>query len=302
MLSLVTTWGFALLGGALVFVALLVNLRAPAKRGRIRRALFLYVLFLGFLGAEHVLRAVPMPSVLAWADHAHVVGGLLEAFACVELATLTVFDVLLPLVRLRVQGITTDLVVGAGYLFAAFGVLHAAGASASSVVTTSAVVSGVLALGMQATLVNIVGGVALQLDGSINPGDWIQLPDGSQGRVTAIRWRHTVVETRNWDTIVVPNASLLTQNIVILGKRASKPVQHRMWVYFSVDFRFAPSRVIDLVRTALATAPIPGVAEDPPPSVICYDFAKDGRDSFAYYAVRYWLTDLRSEEHTSELQ
>ena len=240
-----------------------------------------------------------MPSVLAWAEHAHVVGGTLEAFTCVELATLLVFDVLLPLLRLRVQGITTDLVVGAGYLFAAFGVLHASGASASSVVTTSAVVSGVLALGMQATLVNIVGGVALQLDGSVSPGDWIQLPDGSQGRVTAIRWRHTVVETRNWDTLVVPNASLLNQNILILGKRTEKPVQHRMWVYFNVDFRYAPTRVIDVVTEALNAAPIQGVAADPKPNVICYDFAKDGRDSFAYYAVRYWLTDLPNDDPTS---
>jgi CRP-like cAMP-binding protein len=157
----------------------------------------------------------------------------------------------------------------------------------------------VLALSLQATLGNVLGGVALQLDGSVHVGDWVQLADGTQGRVTAIRWRHTVVETRNWDTIVVPNANLLAQNLVILGKRSGKPVQHRMWVYFNVDFRFAPSHVVDVVRDALCTAPIEGVAADPKPSVICYDFAKDGRDSFAYYAVRYWLTDLANDDPTS---
>jgi CRP-like cAMP-binding protein len=97
----------------------------------------------------------------------------------------------------------------------------------------------------------------------------------------------------------VPNANLLTQNITILGKRTGHPVQHRMWVYFNVDFRFAPSRVIDVVKAALAMGPIEGVAQDPPPSVICYDFAKDNRDSFAYYAVRYWLTDLAIDDPTS---
>ena len=108
----------------------------------------------------------------------------------------------------------------------------------------------------------IVGGVALQLDHSIHEGDWLQLPDGTQGRVRAIQWRHTVVETRNWDTVIVPNASLLAQNIVILGKRSGKRLQHRMWVYFNVDFRFSPSHVIDVVRDALAAAPIEGVADD----------------------------------------
>jgi CRP-like cAMP-binding protein len=167
------------------------------------------------------------------------------------------------------------------------------------VVTTSAIVSGVLALSMQATLGNILGGVALQLDGSINIGDWVQLPDGTQGKVIAIRWRHTVVETRNWDTLVVPNSNLLAQNILILGKRTGKPVQHRMWVYFNVDFRYPPSHVIDVVRDALAVAPIEGVADEPKPTVIVYDFSKDGRDSFGYYAVRYWLTDLANDDPTS---
>jgi CRP-like cAMP-binding protein len=139
----------------------------------------------------------------------------------------------------------------------------------------------------------------MQLDGSIRVGDWLQLADGQQGKVLEIRWRHTVLETRNWDTVVVPNANLLNQNILILGRRTGKPIQHRMWVYFNVDYRFPPSRVIEVVREALCAGPIEGVAEDPKPSVICYDFAKDGRDSFGYYAARYWLVDLPNDDPTS---
>jgi small-conductance mechanosensitive channel/CRP-like cAMP-binding protein len=299
MLQFLSTWGFAVLGAALLLVAFLVNRFAPRKRRRIRGALGLYVLFLVLNGAERVLAHAPMSSVASWSEHAHVVGGLLAAFTCVELTTMTLFDVLFPAVGLPVLGLASDVVIAFAYGFAAVGVLKAAGLTGSSVLTTSAVVSGVLALSMQATLVNIVGGLALQLDGSFHVGDWLQLPDGTQGKVTAIRWRHTVLETRNWDSIVVPNANLLAQNIVILGKRTDKPVQHRMWVYFNVDFRYPPSNVIDVVREALWAAPIDGVAEDPKPSVICYDFAKDGRDSFAYYAARYWLTDLPNDDPTN---
>ena len=60
----------------------------------------------------------------------------------------------------------------------------------------------------------------------------------------AVRWRHTVVETRDWSTIIVPNAQLLASNITILGKRDGLPGPQRMWVYFDVDFRYAPSRVV----------------------------------------------------------
>ena len=263
LIDLLERWGFAALGAALVLVAALINRFAPAKRGRIRRAVVLYVLFLALAGTEQLLVQCPSPSIASWAEHVHLVGGLFAAFTSVELAGLLVFDLLLPALGVSVLTITSDLVVGFAYVFAAFGVLKAAGVSASSVVTTSAVVSGVLALSLQATLGNILGGVALQLDGSIHVGDWLQLPDGPQGKVSAIRWRHTVVETRNWDTIIVPNANLLAQNIIILGKRTGKPLQHRMWVYFNVDFRYPPSRVIDVVGDALQSSPIEGVAERP---------------------------------------
>jgi small-conductance mechanosensitive channel/CRP-like cAMP-binding protein len=299
LIEFLEQWGFAALGCALVLVAALINRFAPFKRGRIRRAVVLYVLYLVLAGIEHLLGHVRVASIASWAGHAHLVGGLLAAFTSVELAGLLIFDLLFPAVGIALVAIISDVVVAFAYVFAAFGVLNAAGVSASSVVTTSAVVSGVLALSLQTTLGNILGGVALQLDGSIHVGDWIALPDGQQGKVIAIRWRHTVVETRNWDTIIVPNANLLAQNITILGKRTGKPVQHRMWVYFNVDFRFPPSQVIDVVGQALAAGPIEGVANDPKPNVICYDFAKDGRDSFSYYAVRYWLTDLPNDDPTN---
>jgi small-conductance mechanosensitive channel/CRP-like cAMP-binding protein len=290
---------FAALGVALVLIAALVNRFAPAKRARIRRALFLYALFGLSTIASEVLAHVSAPRITGWSETNAVIACMVGAFTCVELAGMTIFDLLLPAVGVKLVTITSDIVIGFAYVFATFAVFKQANVPASSVVTTSAVVSGVLALSLQTTLGNILGGVALQLDGSVHVGDWVQLPDATQGRVVAIRWRHTVIETRNWDTIIVPNATLLSQNIIILGKRTDKPVQHRMWVYFNVDFRYPPSRVIDVVKSALSMAPIEGVALDPPPSVICYDFAKDNRDSFAYYAVRYWLTDLANDDPTN---
>jgi CRP-like cAMP-binding protein len=129
-------------------------------------------------------------------------------------------------------------------------------------------------------------------------GDWIQLENGRQGRVREIRWRHTVVETRDWDTVIVPNQLLLTSQITILGKRDGQPLQHRMWVDFHVDYRVPPSRVIQVVGDALRASPFAHVALDPPPDVICVDFTRDG-GVYATYAVRYWLTDLSVDDPTS---
>jgi CRP-like cAMP-binding protein len=195
--------------------------------------------------------------------------------------------------------IAGDLLIGAGYIATTLGVLTNHGLNATGALTAASVVSAGLVLSLQSTLGNILGGVALQLDGSIHEGDWIQLENGKQGKIRAIRWRHTVVETRDWSTIIVPNAQLLANNITILGKRDGKVVPQRMWVWFNVDFRYPPTKVIQTVVDGIVAAPITGVATDPPPNCVCMDFTKDMRESYATYAVRYWLTDLAADDPTN---
>ncbi len=291
-------FSFLLVGAALVVVAYLVNRFRTTSRKYVRRTAILYILYALALGVATALDAV---GAHTWGSRLHSAAALLEVYTLVGLGGLFVFDLGLPALGLELVSITSDVVVGITYIVATIGVLRAGGMDLGSVVATSAVVSGVLALSLQATLGNILGGVALQIDGSIHVGDWIQLENGKQGKVREIRWRHTVVETRDWDTIVVPNASLLSSNITILGKRNGGVVPHRMWVYFHVDFRYPPQQVIEIVTDALLAAPIERVATDPKPNCVCMDLAKDGRESYGYYAVRYWLTDLAIDDPTSSV-
>jgi small-conductance mechanosensitive channel/CRP-like cAMP-binding protein len=292
-LAILQRWLPVVIGAGVVLIAALVNRFARQKRKRIRRLVILYGLFLACLGASAGVSFVD-PD---WSSNFLLAAHIFEAFVLVNLFALVAFDLALPAVGLGVVTITSDIIVGIAYLVSALGALRSAGMNPSSLLTTSAVLGGVLTLSLQATLGNLLGGVALQLDGSIKVGDWIQLDSGRQGLVKEIRWRHTVVETRDWDTIIVPNAALLGGAIIILGKRGGKPIQHRMTVPFNVDYRFSPTHVIDVVTEGLQSAPIEGVAPDPPPFAFSYDFAQaPGRDSFGYYAARYWLIDLPNDD------
>src|SRR4029079_15442011 len=123
------------------------------------------------------------------------------------------FDLALPAIGVEVAAIVTDLVVGVGYIGAALITLHRAGFDFSGICATSALLTTITAFSLQGTLSNVVGGVALQVDDSIKVGDWVQLESGKQGRVREIRWRYTVIETRDWDTLIVPNANLLSGTI-----------------------------------------------------------------------------------------
>jgi CRP-like cAMP-binding protein len=57
--------------------------------------------------------------------------------------------------------------------------------------------------------------------------------------------------------------------------------------------------VIQVVTDALLASPIENVADDPKPNVVCMDFAKDGRESYAAYAARYWILELAPDDPTS---
>jgi len=287
------------LGVAIVLLAAIFRAAPRAPRRRLRRSVLLFVLYALILvatqGLEFVGGKSPVSSGFEFG------ASVLEVLLIINLAALALFDLLLHLARWDYPDIVHDLSVGAAYLVAAGWLMHRSGVNITSIVATSAVVTAVIGLSLQATLGNVVGGLALQVDDSIHEGDWIELESKVQGQVKQIRWRHTVIETRDWDTLIVPNSQLLTQTIKVLGKRGGEPTGHRMWVYFSVDFRFAPGQVVKLVNEALQSAPITNMLPEPKAHCICYDFAKEHKDSFAYYAVRYWLSDLASDDPTSSL-
>ena len=289
---------FAGLALAVVVVAGLLRLAPRAPRRRLRRS----VILLGFYAAVLVLG-----SALSWTAAPGLVAGLrvaasvLQLLLLINLLAIAIFDLLLRALRVDYPDILHDVMVGAAYVVALGVLMHRAGVNLTGIVATSAVVTAVIGLSLQATLGNVVGGISLQLDDSINEGDWIELDNKTQGEVKKIRWRHTVIETRDWDTLVIPNGQLMTQSIRILGKRSGEPVQRRMWVYFNVDFRFAPAEVIRVVEDALQGAPLDGVARSPKPHCLCHDMARDNSDSVCYYAARYWLTDFSRNDSTNSL-
>ena len=297
-LGYASPWTLLLLAAVLTGLAALIRKFVPSKRKRIKRATILFMLYLTTFMLAAILGIIHAEG---WSRRVWFLADLFEVLVIIDFVAILLFDLVLLALHIEVANIVHDLALGAAYILAFIGILHRSGVHLSGIIATSAVVTVVLGLSLQATLGNVLGGIALQLDDSIHVGDWVQLPSGLQGKVSAIRWRHTVVETRNWDTVVVPNASLLGENIVILGQRQDQPVQHRMWVYFNVDFRYSPEEVINVVEDALQSTPIPNVAAFPPPNCICFDFTKgaEGGESYANYAVRYWLTELAADDPTS---
>jgi small-conductance mechanosensitive channel/CRP-like cAMP-binding protein len=290
------TW-LAVIAIGLVVVAALLRLthNGAARRVRLRRTAILFV--------PYVLVAVP--AVFAhrlgdglWLSIVSIAADFLAILLAINLAAVALFDIVLKAVRLRAPDILHDLIVGATYVVALVWLMHRSGVNLASIVATSAVATAVIGLSLQSTLGSVIGGLALQVDDSLNEGDWIEFDNKVQAQVKKVRWRHTVLETRDWDTLLVPNNQLLNQTIKILGKREGQPIQRRIWVHFNVDYRTAPREVIRVVDQALS-APISGVAKEPPPSTVCLDLAQEHNQSSGRYATRYWLTDIARNDSIS---
>jgi len=213
--------------------------------------------------------------------------------ALIRLAGLFVFRVLLPRLRLITPRILEDILVILAYVAWVLVRLRYAGVELSGILATSAVITAVLAFAMQDTLGNILGGLALQLDNSIGIGDWVRLDDLT-GRVTDIRWRYTAVETRNGETVIIPNSQLMKNRFVVVGSRSQGGEKWRRWVFFHVDYDVPPGRVIDLAEQACVGAEIANVAADPAPSCVLMEFGA----GYGRYALRYWMIDPQPDDVT----
>ncbi len=211
--------------------------------------------------------------------------------AAIRLSGLFLFRLILPALRIHTPSFLEDILVILAYVVWGFVRLRYAGLDLGSIVTTSAIITAVIAFSMQDTLGNILGGLALQMDNSIAIGDWIKVGD-INGRVVDIRWRSTLIETRNWESVVVPNSVLMKNQFSVLGRRDGLATQWRRWIWFNIPYHIAPSQVIETIEEALQSATIHGVSTSPMPNCVMMEFdASAGR-----YAVRYWLTDLAADD------
>lgn len=217
------------------------------------------------------------------------------ALAVVFIGVTALFRALLPRVGFTLPRILLDVFTAIGVIVVFIAVGRRAGFSVAGLITTSAVLTAVIGFSLQDTLGNVMGGLSVQLDKSIAVGDWVTFGPGQvSGRVTEIRWRYTAIETRDWDTVIIPNGALVKSQITIVGRRIGAPAMTRRHVEFFVDFRWSPTEVIDAIENALRKDPVPRMATDPAPHVLMMGV----RDSYAQYVVRYWLNDLAVDDPT----
>ena len=270
----------------MLFALIIMRWRPEFRRAV---AFTLLAIVIGLIGLIVLARYSLIPAGLSISILPREICLLIVAIGNIRIFLVFVIQVLFA--RKAVPRILGDVAIAVALVVFALIRMNAVGVNLASIITTSAVLTGVVAFSLQATLGNLWGGIALQLDNTCRIGDWIQI-EGLMGQVVGIRWRYTSIATNRNETIIIPNATLVNKTVTLLGRRGDERIAWRRPIEFDVGYEWTPGQVIAVVNAALDRAEIPYVATNPKAHCICAAFDAPA----VRYWVRYWLTDLTEDE------
>ncbi|MRD49243.1 cyclic nucleotide-binding domain-containing protein [Caenimonas koreensis] len=267
-------------------VALAFRLARKPERRSLQLAWALLLLAIVADGFALVING-PAELMAAAVAASVVLGGI----ATIQVVAAWLFRGIAPTLGLKAPRIAEDLTVTALSMAGLLLWLRLAGVDPSQVFATSALITAVLAISMQDTLGNVLGGVALQLDNSLRVGDWVRADDVN-GMVVDVRWRYTAVQTRNRETVIVPNSWLMKNRFVVLRPPADGPLAWRRAVTLNVAIDAAPHAVIDALERSVADAEIDHVLKSPAPSALLTDIGP----GYCKYTLRYWMSEPQHDD------
>ncbi|MGV1872584.1 mechanosensitive ion channel family protein [Agrobacterium rosae] len=156
-----------------------------------------------------------------------------------------------------------DLIVAGVYLGVTLSIIgFVFGAPIGTLVATSGVVAIILGLALQNTLGDLFSGIALTLGRPFSIGDWIQLSDGTEGRVAQNNWRSTQVLTPAHNIVVLPNSVLAKIGLTNL----TRPDETHLIAFpVRISAEHRPEIVVNVLKEALIGCGC--IVQDPPPVV-----------------------------------
>jgi len=215
-----------------------------------------------------MLKAALLLLILVWAS-----------LALVALAEkrLTQSTVLPSTTQVLISKVLKFVLITIAVLFA----INAVGIDLTGVALLTGALGVGLGFGLQRPFSNLISGVIMLLDGSIRPGDVIEL-EGTFGWVSRMGARAVALVTRDNKEILVPNEDFIV-NRAINWSHSAPEVRHE--VRFTVTYAADPHKVREVAARA-ALEP-DRVLKDPPPICHLTEFADDGLS----FCLRFWIND-----------
>lgn len=142
--------------------------------------------------------------------------------------------------------------------------------------TTVAAITGGLSIGLgfalQDVIKNFLGGIILLFEGTIRPGDWVEV-DGVEGEVESLRIRATIIRRLDDVRIIVPNQEWLNSRVTTYTHGGR---QSLVKVSIGVSYQSNLQQIRDLLTETARHHP--DVLQDPEPVAALINFGKSSLD------------------------
>lgn len=187
------------------------------------------------------------------------------------------------------RGLLKWAVVGAGTLAS----LRASGLDITPFLFGMGAASILAGLALQDPLANLFSGIALDMEGTVQQGDWVRIElDGpTVGRVIDKGWRSTRLLTLDNELVTVPNRALTSGKIVNYHRPAARHA-HRLRV--GASYQAAPGKVKEVLRSVALSDPRVLRSPTPEARVIAYG------DSSIEYEIRFFLDDYGQHRRVTD--
>jgi len=165
-------------------------------------------------------------------------------------------------------------------------VMQTLGLNMSILWTGSAALMVGIGLGMQEFFMNLISGIILLVEGSVDVDD-IVVVDGFVARVVDIGMRTSKVETRDAIVIIVPNSKLVANNVINWSHNRSPS---RFNLNMGVSYASDTDQVKELVEKIALDHP--KVLKTPAPDLQFIDFGESSLDfTLHFYCLEFWAIE-----------
>ena len=137
--------------------------------------------------------------------------------------------------------------------------LNSVGIDLSSLTILVGALSVGIGFGLQNIVSNFISGIILIFEKSIQVGNIIEISDQFRGRVTQINMRSSVINTFDNIDIIIPNATLMQNNVINLT--FSDDIR-RLHVPFGVAYGTSSDLVIEVILDALKKSDLVYIQDD----------------------------------------
>lgn len=181
------------------------------------------------------------------------------------------FRGVVPLTRLSRGLLRLAIMLGVAFMI----IKYQLGFNISVLLTSTAIVTGVIGFAMQGVLGNLLAGMSLHACRSMAVGDWVEV-EGTVGQVVLVNWRETRLRTTGGHIVIVPNGKLAEQTI----RNFSSPTSlRRHSVPVAASYGDAPGDVIAALVEAAKCSP----------DVLPHPAAKAQITGFKDFCIEYML-------------